>query len=289
MTTLIDVHAHVFPDDVVDAYIANYSGHSGMAAVCRPTVDALLERYRAAGFELRRVVLLPEWESTIAFDSPNLKLMATSDKYFTPSYFFSYNAWLGRVQRRDPRLVSFASVHPDEPDRVEELDRAVSEFGLKGLKLVPCMQHYHLNERRLFPVYERAQALRIPVLVHTGGDPVPGRELFGHPRDMAEVAATFKELVIITAHMGIPFFEETKRLLAAADNVFTDVSFTIDVFDSETVSSLVSSIGADRVVFGSDFPFVDPQNAVEKLLALSLSDGDKEKILWRNAERLLAR
>jgi hypothetical protein len=62
MTTLIDIHAHVFPDDVADAYIANYSGHNGLAAVCRPTVDALQERYRAAGFELRHLAAThPAW------------------------------------------------------------------------------------------------------------------------------------------------------------------------------------------------------------------------------------
>jgi predicted TIM-barrel fold metal-dependent hydrolase len=237
-----------------------------------------------------------------------LRFAAESDKFYEKCYFYTYNEWLGRARRKDGRLICFGGVHPDDPDCAGEFERMVGEYGLSGMKLVPCMQHFYLNDRRLFGVYERAEHRKIPVLVHTGGDPVFGREIFGHPRDVDEVASAFPKLTIIMAHMGIPFFEETKEVMRRHPNVHTDISFTVSFGDVRsfaarhgldtsflspqfwraTVSSLIAEIGPERVLFGSDFPFVRPAEALRACLALDLSDREKEMIIYENAKALLA-
>ncbi|MBC2714224.1 MAG: amidohydrolase [Desulfobacteraceae bacterium] len=302
---VIDMHIHVFPDDVVDDYIENYSQHSKLKAACRPTLPTLFEEYK--DFDVLKYVILQEWESTKPFDSENLRFAAESDRYYTKCYFYTFNQWLGKIQKENDNLICFGGVHPDDPDYVAEFEKMENQYGLSGMKLVPCMQHFFLNDRRLFPVYEKAEASGMPILVHTGGDPIPGREVYGHPRDIDEVASTFPDLTIIMAHMGIPFFEETKEILKKHKNVFTDIAFSVvydDVlsfseqhdidasfltyeFWNETLSSLIKDFGYEKVLFGSDFPFIKPSRAIKAFLDLDISDDGKEMILWKNASELL--
>ena len=299
---VIDMHIHVFPDDVADDYIENYSQHSKLKAVCRPTLTDLYKEYK--DFDVLKYVILQEWESTKQFDSENLRFSAESDRYYAKCYFYTYNQWLGKIQRENDNLICFGGIHPDDPDCLTEFEKMEKEYGLSGMKLVPCMQHFFLNDKRLFPVYEKAAASGMPILAHTGGDPLPGRELYGHPRDVDEIASTFPDLTIIMAHMGIPFFEETKAILRKHNNVFTDIAFSVvydDVlsfserhdidasflthaFWNETLSSLIKDFGYEKVLFGSDFPFVKPSRAIKAFLDLDISDDGKEKILWKKCK-----
>ncbi|MBA4369390.1 MAG: hypothetical protein C0403_17330, partial [Desulfobacterium sp.] len=164
---LIDVHIHLFPEDIVDDYMTDYSSHSHLEAACRPTIDSLFAEYQ--GIDVKRFVILQEWESTKQYSSKNLKFAAESDLFYDRCYFYYFNKWLGRLQQQHAELICFGGVHPGDPDQRDEFDTMVKEYGLKGMKLVPCMQHFFLNDKRLFPVYERAQACRLPILVHTGG------------------------------------------------------------------------------------------------------------------------
>ncbi len=302
---LIDVHIHLFPEDIVDDYITDYSSHSHLEAACRPTIDSLFAEYQ--GIDVKRFVILQEWESTKQYPSKNLKFAAESDLFYDRCYFYYFNKWLGRLQQQHAELICFGGVHPGDPDCRDEFDTMVKEYGLKGMKLVPCMQHFFLNDKRLFPVYERAQACRLPILVHTGGDPLPGREIFGHPRDIDEVASNFPDLVIILAHMGIPFFEETKAVLKKHRNVYTDIAFTVafdDVlafsirhgidaafltrdFWKSTLTSLINDFGSERILYGSDFPFIKPKTALEEFIRLGLPDNVVEMILLLNAQNVL--
>ena len=302
---LIDVHVHLFPEDVVDEYMENYSSHSKLQAVCSPTLDTLLEEY--GGVDVKRFVILQEWESTKPFRSDNLRPAAESDRFYTRCYFYYFNEWLGKMQREHENLICFGGVHPDDPGCNEEFDRMIGDYGLMGMKLVPCMQHFFLNDRRLFPVYEKAQAYGIPVLVHTGGDPVPGMEIFGHPRDIDVVATNFPDLLIILAHMGIPFFDETKDILKRHRNVYTDIAFTIAYDDVLSFSkqheidasfltrdfwksmliSLINDFGCERILYGSDFPFIRPKTALREFLDLDLPDKARDRILLKNAREIL--
>ncbi|MRR13894.1 hypothetical protein EG833_00360, partial [archaeon] len=262
---LIDVHVHLFPEDILDGYMEDYTAHSGLQAACRPTVHQLFEEYD--GVDVKKFVILQEWESTKKFDSENLIPAAESDHFYTRCYFYYFNKWLGRIQKEHGNIICFGGVHPSDPGCRDEFEMMIQDYGLKGMKLVPCMQHFFLNDRRLFPVYEQAEARGIPLLVHTGGDPVPGTEIFGHPRDVDEIAQAFPRLRIILAHMGIPFFEETREILKKHPNTCTDIAFTVSFDDvhafsrhhridapfltrdfwRETVSSLVREFGYERI------------------------------------------
>lgn len=202
-------------------------------------------------------------------------------------YCYSFNKWLGKLQLKYPNLIGFGGVHPDEQDRVKEIERMVNEYGLKGLKLHLCMHQFHANDKRLNPVYEKAVKLNLPILYHTGLDPIPGMEKYGHPKDVGEVASLFPDLTIIMAHLGAPFYDEAQKVLENNENVFADTSVFLDLVSTRKATSLIKKIGVNRFMFGSDFPFFNPKAMLKKVLKLEIKKEEKEMILYRNAERVL--
>ena len=124
---LIDVHVHLFPEDVVDEYMENYSSHSKLHAVCRPTLDTLFKEY--GGVDVERFVILQEWESTKPFVSDNLKPAAESDRFYTRCYFYYFNKWLGKIQTEHENLACFGGVHPDDLQHC--LDYSAGKFDLR--------------------------------------------------------------------------------------------------------------------------------------------------------------
>jgi len=304
---VIDTHVHMFPDDVRDEYLKHYIEISGQPLLCaNPSLEGLREEYQ--GYDLLNCVILGQWESTRQFESKSLRLMAESDIYFARHYFYSYHEWLSTMQQMNGDVVCFGNVHPDGPEMMQEFDKMFDTHKLKGMKLVPCMNFYRLNDRRFFPAYEKAEAQNIPVILHTGGDPIPGREIYGHPRDVDDIASAFPKLTIVMAHMGAPFFEETREVLKKHKNVYTDISFIIDYEEAmkfcrrhgmthladlskndfqSVMSSYMEDFGYERILYGSDFPYTRPKDAVNGLLELNISDEAKEMILWKNAKEIL--
>lgn len=201
------------------------------------------------------------------------------------------------VKAYPDRFIGFTAVHPDREIKknVERVERAVNDLGLKGIKLNPASGFYP-NDERLYPVYEKAEELKIPVMVHSGIKP-PGegnRMKYCEPIFLDDVAVDFPELNIIVAHAGYPWLDETIIISLYAQNVFVDIS-TLNQIEEvigweviyTTLRKLKASIGPNRILFGSDGIF-----NLEKLLqaiksADFLTENEKEKILGRNAEVII--
>ncbi len=201
------------------------------------------------------------------------------------------------VKSHPDRFIGFTSVHPDRGEKanLERIEKAVNEFGLRGIKLNPHAGFYP-NDERLYPVYEKAQALHIPVMVHMGVKaPVEGtRVKYCQPLYLDDVAVDFPDLTLIVAHAGYPWIEETILVGLYAGNVVVDIS-TLNQIEKvmgfavvlPALRKLTASLGVHRVLFGSDGIF-----SIEEMLQIVtgaefLSKADKEKILWENAKRIL--
>jgi predicted TIM-barrel fold metal-dependent hydrolase len=201
------------------------------------------------------------------------------------------------VKTHPDRFIGFTAVHPDrgEKQNVERVERAVNDLGLKGIKINPHAGHYP-NDERLYPVYEKATELDIPVVIHTGVKaPAEGtRVKYCHPIFIDDIAVDFPDLTIIIAHAGYPWVEETILVGLYAGNVYVDISTLTQIeavmgFDLmlPTLRKLTGSWGAQRVLFGSDGIF----NLEETIQAVKsadfLSDSDRAKIFGENAKKVL--
>jgi predicted TIM-barrel fold metal-dependent hydrolase len=195
------------------------------------------------------------------------------------------------------RFIGFASVDPRQPGAAKELEAAVSETGLKGLKLDASLQDFDLNEPRAFEVYEAAAALKIPAIIHTGMSWAPGTPLAqGQPLLLEPAIRRFPSLNFVLAHWGWPWVWEANALALKYPNVYLDTScFYYDSpteffqfqFRQQMPLTLLERSLRNQIVFGSNYPRVEIKNPVKAIKSLGLTDACLEKIFHSNAENLL--
>jgi uncharacterized protein len=147
-------------------------------------------------------------------------------------------------------------------------------------------------------VYDYAESEGLPVLFHTGDTAFSNGDLSrSHPLTLDRLANKREELRIVLCHFGNPWFEDAAELIYKHPNVYADTSGLITgdtSYHEEYTDWLARKIseavyfagGADKVVFGSDYPVTRHKDALALVKKLDISEQDTEKILWRNAERL---
>ncbi len=209
----------------------------------------------------------------------------------------SSNEQVAELCRLSRRFIGFASVDPLRKGAPRELENAVKKLGLKGLKLDPALQDFRVNHRKVFPVYEAAAGLGIPLLVHTGMSWAPGTPLeAGHPLHLEEPIRRFPKLNFVLAHFGWPWVWEAAALALKYPNVYLDTSclyydspkeFFQFVFSKQIPTTVIERSLRNKIVFGSNYPRVEIKNMVHALKTLALTEGCLNRILRENAERLL--
>jgi len=188
------------------------------------------------------------------------------------------NTVISAVHKYPERLVGFARVNPHFSDKaIEEIKRTVA-LGLKGVKLHPMMEVFPANSRLVDPIMDTAAKLRIPVLIHSGNAP------FALPSQVADIASRFPKVQVIMGHMGkIDLGIEAIPSAKRSENVFLETSGARRF----TIEDAVSSLGPDRVVFGSDWPYSHPAPELMKIKILGISEEHKMKILGENIQKIL--
>ncbi len=106
------------------------------------------------------------------------------------------------------------------------------------------------------------------------GHAYPGKHGGITPAELCELATAHQQTKMIAAHLGggLPFYVQMPEVRAALGNVWYDTAAASLLYDEGTVARLVGLVGADRVLFGSDFPLLSPKRQLERLSAELESD-----------------
>ena len=209
----------------------------------------------------------------------------------TPDRIAEANDYMAQAMTKYPeRLIGFATVNPSHGDEgLEELDRAVNDLGLQGLKLHPAPQGFAIsNRKQMDPLFERVSQLGIPVILHSGrslgGIPYVILNLF----ELKALADAFPRATIILAHMGWGGRDSigVDVLARECPNVWFDTS---GVNDEKLLRQVVEQAGADRVMYGSDFPRLHPQVEMLKVQMAELDEGEEKKVMGESAAKLFGR
>jgi predicted TIM-barrel fold metal-dependent hydrolase len=192
------------------------------------------------------------------------------------------NEYIAAVVRSDPdRFIGFASVNPayrGVEAAVQELERAVNELGLTGLKLYPMYQHWAANDPELaFPIYARAQELGIPVMIHQAGSTrIDAKLELGRPEILDDIGRQFRDLRVIIAHCGLPWVDEALYLLTKHPNFYAELSYLIATLTRRDLFLLLSRcepmfVPLEKLFFGTDYPgfLYDPVALREKLMGVN--------------------
>ena len=278
MGGVVDIHVHIQPWEQMRPEARAKMGRSealdGLARLMHRPAE-ILERMDRAGVE--RIGM-------INYVAPDLM-------GFGPTV----NDFVAGIARHAPdRLIPFGGVHPRvTPDAGAEV-RRLCDLGIRGLKVHPPHQVFAANAYlddlpALASVYEQAQALGMPVMVHTGTSVFPGaRNRFADPMPCDDVAVDFPDLVLILAHAGRPLYMETAFFLARRHpNVHLDVSGIPPKRLLDYLPRLPQI--ADKVLWGTDWPSPGVDDLGRNLAdfrALSLPPEVERKVLSDNASRI---
>lgn len=210
-------------------------------------------------------------------------------EYNPTSVGIATNDYMAEFCRKSDRLIPFACVNPfTMPKPAKELVRAVVELGCRGLKLFPPYQYFYPNDPIMYPVYEKAQELGIPVMYHTGISLFKGSRLkYADPILIDDVAVDFPEMNIVLAHSGRGFWYEAAFALARIhEHVYLELS-GLPPQKLLTYFPDLDRLG-DKLIFGSDWPGLPSiKDNIAAIRALPLSERTKAKFLGENAARLL--
>jgi uncharacterized protein len=194
--------------------------------------------------------------------------------------------------RGQERLFPFASINPNmHSNTASKLEAYVKEGGVRGLKLHPSYQFFYPNEARLYPLYEKAQELRVPIVFHIGSSIFKGTRLkYCDPIFLDDIAVDFPDLTIVMAHSGRGFWYDACFFLSRLHkNVYMDITglppHRLLTYFPELEKN------ADKVIFGSDWPTMPKgiEQNIAAIQSLPLNEDALEAILYGNASRILAR
>jgi predicted TIM-barrel fold metal-dependent hydrolase len=202
----------------------------------------------------------------------------------------------GVARQYADRFIGFASVDPWKgAQAIVELERAVRDLGLRGLKLHPTTQAFFPNDPRFYPLWKKCAELRIPALFHTGqtgvGARTPGgggyKLKYAQPMLLDDVAADFPDLTIIMAHPAVPWQEEQLAVALHKANVYIDLSGWSPKYFRPILTQYAGSLLKDKMLFGSDYPALQPERWLADFDALGFKPEVRQKILLDNARKLL--
>lgn len=264
----IDFHTHAFPDSIAERAMENLSeeGKSfGLKAHTDGTVKDLENLLRSR--EISHGVLLP---------------IATK-----PSQQKNINNWAGEVTKQG-FFYSFGTVHPDAEDCIEELER-IKSLGLYGVKLHPDYQKFFVDDDKVIPIYKKCAELDLPVMIHSGFDPVSPVLCHCKPENAARAFDLVGQATMIFAHAGAMCrWDEVETYLAGKQgSIYFDISVVANYIKPDQLLRIIRKHGADRILFGSDSPWDDPENEKQLIKNLPLSDEEKDMIFYKNALKIL--
>lgn len=172
------------------------------------------------------------------------------------------------VSRCSHKIVGFASCDPTQPGYMEELEHAIEDLGLRGLKMGPIYAGLDPRDQRCRPVYEYCQTKGIPIIFHTGTTFNRGAPLeFGRPSLFDQVAIQYPELRTVLAHLGHPFYDECLAVIRKHPNMYADISalyYRPWQFYNMMILAQEYKV-THKLLFGTDYPFARSIESIEGL------------------------
>ncbi len=276
---ITDCHIHVQPwwelkPHMLEAFSRGRSDLDELQAIMK-SPERLLKRLDADGID--RAVL-------VNYPAPDVM-----------GFTHRVNDYVTEYCRAAPdRLVPMGGVHPRFAEDAAREVRRAAELGVRALKLHPChmavLPNAYLDGMAsLRAIYEEAQRLKLPIMIHTGTSIFPGaRSRNGEPIAVDDVAVDFPDLTIILAHGGRPLWmEQAFFLVRRFPQVYMDVSGIPPKAVLRYFPRLLEV--ADKVLYGSDWPSPGVRSMGENLRdlrSLGLPEPVLKKILEENPARL---
>lgn len=256
---IIDFHSHIYPQKIASNAVKGIGDFYNIKIDCNGTAEDLFEQGTESGVSRFLV-----------------QSVAT-----TPHQVKSINSFIAQECEKHSEFIGFGTLHPGLENPQEDIED-ILQLKLHGVKLHPDTQHFNMDDPKMFPIYDMIQG-RLPVLMHCGDY----RYTYSHPQRLKRVLENFPQLTVIAAHFGGWSLWDMALEYLLDLNCYVDTSSSIMFLGRKRSKELVRFYGADRVVFGTDYPMWNAAESIDDVLSLGLTETELEKIFSGNAKRII--
>jgi hypothetical protein len=196
---------------------------------------------------------------------------------------------VAKVCARYPdRFSGLAGVDPTRGiQQLKELDHAVNELGFVGAHYYPHWFGLPPDHARTYPIYARCEELGIPIMMQIGHNLVYSKERrlpsVGKPICLDQVAIDFPTLKLLGIHIGVPWTDEAISMAWKHDNIYLAGDAYAPKHWPKAFVHYANTYGSHKVLFGTDWPVIDPERAVEEVKGLNLRPESHAKLMRENA------
>ncbi len=276
---IIDFHTHVFSPQIKKNRSKYVDSDPGFAVLYSrkdaqlATADELIASMDKANIDISVIVNIG-WTTH--------ELCVETNDYILES-----------VARYPDRLIGFCTVQPNSyQTAIAEIERC-AQAGIRGVgEMRPDMQLFDLRDEEIMePFIKILKKHNLILLTHTSepvGHDYPGKGTIT-PDMLYPFITSFPDLTIVCAHWGggLPFYALMPEVKQAMSNIFFDTAASPFLYESQVYNQVVQLVGADKILFGSDYPLLAQSRLLNEVRSLDLPEETKDLILSGNAQRLL--
>ncbi|MEA5160664.1 amidohydrolase family protein [Cereibacter johrii] len=237
---------------------------------------------------------LDSWLETYERLGARHVVLKARDLTTTFGFRISNEAVAGFIRAHGPRYVGFAGVDPWQADAVDRFDHAIRHLGLRGLNLQCFELKMRPDDERLFPLYEKAIELDVPVNIHCGINFSTHTPMsLGRPEYLDNVMVRFPELRAVASPPGWPWVQELIGVAWRHPNLSIGVLAVRPKLLAKAHSGYEPllqygrTLLKEKIIFGSAFPMMPVETALAELDGLGLDAETRRLWLHDNAARLL--
>ena len=211
-------------------------------------------------------------------------------------------AWQGSFEIPYQQIAQYCDAYPDrfsglagvDPTRgiqqLKELDHAVKELGFVGAHFYPHWFRMPPDSALCYPIYSRCEELGIPIMMQVGQNLIYQKDVrlpsVAKPILLDQVAIDFPNLVLIGIHIGVPWTDEMIAMAWKHENVYIGIDAYAPKHLPASLKHYMNSYGSHKVMFGTDWPVIDPERAVSEIHEHALRPESLEKIMRGNAVKV---
>ena len=264
---IIDSHCHIFPDKIAEKATKSTDTFYGMT-------DSGIE---TSGYIGNVRTLLAQCRAY------NISKCVVTAVATTAHQVRSINEFTANEMKLYPdKFIGLGAMHPDSEDPEGDAEHII-ELGLHGVKLHPDIQNFKIDCPEALKLFEICESKGLPMLVHTGDSRFDN----SNPDRVVHILENFPNLKIIGAHFGgWSMWDEAVRMLSDFDNITVDTSSTFYALGHDRSRELIRAWGADRVMFGTDYPMWNAQPEIDCMLEMALNEDEYRRIFWDNAANI---
>lgn len=276
----IDIVVNAFTPQEVEnnqtGFDANFMAQVRMPEEMRGgvTIEDYLRKMDAAGIERSLLIAVragePAWQGS--FEIPYQQIAQYCDAY-------------------PDRFSGLAGVDPTRGvEQLKELDHAVKELGFVGAHFYPHWFRMPPDSALCYPIYSRCEELDIPIMMQVGQNLIYQKDVrlpsVAKPILLDQVAIDFPNLVLVGIHIGVPWTDEMIAMAWKHENIYIGIDAYAPKHLPASLKHYMNSYGSHKVMFGTDWPVIDPERAVSEIHEHALRPESLEKVMRGNAVKV---